>query len=76
MPSECEPVAILVTARSVDKPDNIQSASIDSGPIPLNGPRDTVRVPVPVYGPGPYEASAGAYTRRGLRSPVTTVPVR
>lgn len=76
MPSECEPVAMQVTANSVDKLDNIRSASTDGAPIPVKGPRATVRVPVPQYGPGPYEARASAYTRRGLRSPVTTVPVR
>jgi hypothetical protein len=76
MPSECEPVAIQVTANSVDKLDNIRSASTDGAPIPLNGHSATVRVPVPQYGPAPYEARASAYTRQGLGSPVTTIPVR
>lgn len=76
MPQACRPVAMVVTANSVDKVGNVSSASPDGGPIAVKGGTGTVKVPVPPYGRPPYEARAMALTREGLRAPLTTVGVR
>lgn len=75
LPSDCAPKTILITVNSVDDLSNIRSASPDGSPVAVTGRRMTVTVPVPTNGPPPFEARASAYSDRGARSPVTTVPV-
>jgi hypothetical protein len=74
-PDGCEPVAIHVTANSVDKLDNIAPASGGGGPIRLNGDKGVVVLKLPPLDLPPYEARASTYAKSGARSETTTVPV-
>jgi hypothetical protein len=74
-PADCRPVAILVTAHSVDKLDNIAPGSGAGGPIRLEGDSGRIVLKVPPLDLPPYEALASTYTDRGRRSPVTKVRI-
>lgn len=75
MPQACKPVTLLITVHSVDKVDNVRTATSDGSPLRLRDRIGSVQVPVPEYGPAPYEARASAQTTSGSESRATTVPV-
>jgi hypothetical protein len=74
-PPACKPVAIHVTANSVDKLDNIAPAEGGGGPIPLTEDEGVVELSAPPLDLPPYEARASTLTTEGRRSETTTVPI-
>jgi hypothetical protein len=66
---------MLITASSVDDLGNVSSASADGGPVRIRDTHGYFRVSPPRYGSPPYQVSASAVTKEGLRSPPTTIPV-
>jgi hypothetical protein len=74
-PAACRPAGLLVTANSVDRPDNMALAPANGSVIPITGADGTVRLKLPVLDLPPYEARVSVLTARGARSAVTTVPV-
>jgi hypothetical protein len=74
-PSACRPVAVLVTANSVDKPDNMAFGRGGGGAIPINGTSGSVTLYAPFMDLPPYEARLSGLDKQGIRGPVSTVPV-
>jgi hypothetical protein len=70
-PAGCVADAVLITVRSVHKPDNV-GPSTTNGLIRLNGSEGSVELDVPPLDLPPYEVRATSLTPRGRRSPVTT----
>lgn len=74
LPAACRPIAILVTANSVDSPDNMAGRH-GVGPIPINVANGSVTLDAPFLDLPPYEARLSGLDKQGIRSPVSTVPV-
>jgi hypothetical protein len=70
LPAECRPTRLIVKVNSVDKPTNSSLATVDQ--VRAAG---QVSLPIPPYGPAPYEANVSASAGSVLGSPTTTVPV-
>ena len=68
-------MAVLVTANSVDKLDNLAFGAGAGVPVAIAGERGQLTLDAPLLDLPPYEARLGALDEDGIRSSVTTVPV-
>jgi hypothetical protein len=71
-PAGCAADAVVITVRSVDKPDNV-GPSTTNGLIRLAGDEGSVELDLPPLDLPPYEVRATNLTPRGRRSVTTTV---
>jgi hypothetical protein len=74
-PHECRPKALLVTANSVDKLDNMATRPGSGGPVLAEGNEGSLELDAPFLDLPPYEARVSVLDAHGIRSPVTTVPI-
>jgi hypothetical protein len=75
LPAECRPNAVLVTANSVDKLDNMATRPGSGGPVRADGEEGELTLDAPFLDLPPYEARVSVFDADGARSPVTTVPI-
>lgn len=73
-PAGCVPDAVLITVRSVGKPDNVGPSSTN-GLIRLVANEGTVELDLPPLDLPPYEIRATSLTPRGRRSATTTLRI-